>query len=566
MLRLIIAWAVVNGLLMGPAWLAERVADGPHAGWISLEAALLVGVLALLPRRPWSVALSALAALGVLLLAIVGLADLVFQVSLARSLNLFVDLKLLRAVYDLAVGNIGLPLTLVAIVGIVLILALLILGLTKLLVPSDLQGGPPLPRLAPRLAGVALVVLVALGLTHKTTPPVQTRLATPAYHLMRDQGSQLLLTWREHGAFRAELANRRATYAGLPGLLAKLRGQDVMLTFIESYGMAAIEDKQFAAVVRPRLDTFAAHMAARGVTLASGKLTSSTQGGMSWLAHGTMISGLWLSSNPRYELLMASDRETLVDDFRHARHRTVAVMPAIARDWPEGKRLRYDRVFTASDIPYEGPPMYWVTMPDQYTWSFLQHDVREQRAGRPLFVETAMVSSHAPWVPVLPLVPWESIGHGAAFEPFRQEGHPPEELWVDTDQLRANYARSLDYSLAAMASWAETYLDDHTLLVVLGDHQAAPWVTGSASAAVPVHVMARDPALVQPFLAWGFRPGAIPAPDQPERRMDQFRDWFVRAYSDPNADAPPARPGAPAPDSAAADDGASTNNPTEVHP
>lgn len=549
MLRLMVAWVVVNGLLMAPGWLGAAVAEQPFPGWIALESALLVGVLALLPKRPWVLGLAALAALGTLLTAIVAFADLVFQVSLARSLNLFIDVELLRAVWDLAVGNVGVPLTVVAAVVIVAMLGLTTLGLTRLLAPSALSGGPVLPRLLPRLGGVALVALFALGLTHETPPAVQDRLATPAVRLLRDQGSQLMLTWRERGAFQAELADRRATYAGLPGLLAKLRGDDVMLTFIESYGMSALADPQFAAVVRPRLDTFAARMAADGVTLATGRVVSSTQGGMSWLAHGTMISGLWLSTEPRYELLMAADRETLVDDFRHAGHRTVAVMPAIARSWPAAKRLRYDRAYTARDIPYEGPPLYWVTMPDQYTWSFVQTDIREKRGDKPLFIETAMVSSHAPWVPTLPLVPWERIGHGAAFEPFRQEGHPPEELWVDTDALRANYATSLDYSLHAMAEWAERYLDDRTLLIVLGDHQAAPWVTGSLDPGVPVHVLARDPALVQPFLDWGFEPGAVPRMDQPERRMDQFRDWFVRAYSDPHA--PTRAPSPPATDTAA---------------
>src|SRR5947207_1176703 len=109
MLRLMVAWVVVNGLLMGPGWLSAAVADGPAPGWVSLEAALLVGILALLPKRPWSVALAAAAAFGTLVLAVIGFADVVFQVALARSLNLFIDFRLLSAVYYLAVGNIGLP-------------------------------------------------------------------------------------------------------------------------------------------------------------------------------------------------------------------------------------------------------------------------------------------------------------------------------------------------------------------------------------------------------------------------------------------------------------------------
>ena len=144
-----------------------------------------------------------------------------------------------------------------------------------------------------------------------------------------------------------------------------------------------------------------------------------------------------------------------------------------------------------------------------------------------------MVSSHAPWTPVLPMIPWDLVGDGSAFDPYRQEGHPPEELWVDIEQLRRDYARSLDYSLHAATGFAERTVDSGTLLILLGDHQAAPWVTGAVGAAVPVHVISRDPELVEPFLAWGFRPGPLPDPAAPAPGMDAFRDWFVRAFSDP---------------------------------
>jgi hypothetical protein len=125
------------------------------------------------------------------------------------------------------------------------------------------------------------------------------------------------------------------------------------------------------------------------------------------------------------------------------------------------------------------------------------------------------------------------MGDGSVFEPYRREGYPPEETWWDVDVLRDGYARSLAYSIEAMAGFAANLLDDHTLLIVPGDHQAAPWVTGAEGADVPVHVIARDPDLVQPFLDWGFQPGAIPPSGGAAHRMDEFREWLVRAYSGP---------------------------------
>jgi hypothetical protein len=242
-----------------------------------------------------------------------------------------------------------------------------------------------------------------------------------------------------------------------------------------------------------------------------------------------MTSGLWLANQQRWELLIRSRRETLVDDFRRAGYRTATVMPAITTPWPEAVRLGYDEIYTEPSIPYAGPPFYWVTMPDQFTWSFVAGLLG--RNSGPTFVEVGMVSSHAPWTPVLPLLDWEDVKDGAAFEPYRREGYPPEELWWDVQELRAGYAHSMAYSVAAMAQFAERFLDDRTLLIVIGDHQAAPWVTGAEGPDVPAHVIARDPALIEPFLGWGFSPGVFPLPGRPVRRMDEFRAWFVRAYS-----------------------------------
>ena len=529
MIRLVSAWVLVNGLLLTPSWLSGAVTDAPAPAWLSLEAALIVGAMALLPRRPWSRGLAWILAAGVILFVVVSLADLIFRVSLGRPLNLSLDLYLLSAVYRLAVGNSGFLRTLLGFGAISVSLALSAFATAWLLTPATPDRERPLARLVPRLGGVAVVAALVLGLIGRSAPPVGHRLATPAVRFVVEQAEQLRATRRERVAFAAELEKQPDGFADLPGLLSSLGGRNVVVTYIESYGMAALEDPEFAATIRPRLDTTAARIARAGLHFATGELASPTLGGQSWYAHGTMLSGLWLENELRYDLLLASERETLVDDFRRAGYRTVTVMPAITTSWPEGLRLGYDDVYSRPSIPYAGPPFYWVTVPDQFTWSFLGEVIRE--AVTPLFVEAAMVSSHAPWTPVLPLIDWDSVGDGAIFEPYREDGYPPEELWWDVQALREGYARSLDYSLQAMAEFAERFLDDGTLLVVVGDHQAAPWVTGASGPDVPVHVIARDPALLEPFFEWGFRPGAFPDPEGSPPRMAEFREWFVRAFS-----------------------------------
>jgi hypothetical protein len=48
-----------------------------------------------------------------------------------------------------------------------------------------------------------------------------------------------------------------------------------------------------------------------------------------------------------------------------------------------------------------------------------------------------------------------------------------------------------------------------------------------------MHVISADPALLAPFLAWGFTPGMRPDSARPPHRMDAFRDSFLGAFSGP---------------------------------
>jgi hypothetical protein len=75
-------------------------------------------------------------------------------------------------------------------------------------------------------------------------------------------------------------------------------------------------------------------------------------------------------------------------------------------------------------------------------------------------------------------------------------------------------------------------MGDHTLMIVLGDHQPAPIVTGPGTPRdVPVHVFSRDADLVTRFREWGFVDGLNPPATGPVAPMATFRDAFTRSFS-----------------------------------
>ena len=84
-----------------------------------------------------------------------------------------------------------------------------------------------------------------------------------------------------------------------------------------------------------------------------------------------------------------------------------------------------------------------------------------------------------------------------------------------------------------MVGFAEHYLKGRDMLIVLGDHQAAPLITGEdASKAVPIHVISKDQSLLAPLLDYGFVTGSIP-PDSLDdiQGMDTFRRMFLDVFS-----------------------------------
>jgi hypothetical protein len=111
-------------------------------------------------------------------------------------------------------------------------------------------------------------------------------------------------------------------------------------------------------------------------------------------------------------------------------------------------------------------------------------------------------------------------------------GDPPEAILTrNPTRVRAAYRASIEYSLNTLISYVETYGDENLVLVVLGDHQPSPIVTGwGASRDVPISIVARDASVFERIAPWGWQEGLKPDPQAPVWRMDAFRDRFLTAF------------------------------------
>jgi hypothetical protein len=342
---------------------------------------------------------------------------------------------------------------------------------------------------------------------------------------------QIVISAQETEEFTEQLAHD--PYAGQASetLLDKLRGKDVLLIFVESYGRTMFDTPEYASVIKPILEQGQAQMRQQQIYSQSGYLQSPTYGGVSWLAHSTLLSGLWINNQSRYDRLVQSDRLSLNQLFKRAGWRTIGVQPAHTMDWPQGQYFGYDHVYSAKDLAYQGLPFNWITMPDQYTLAKVYEKELSQRPRVPVMAEMALISSHAPWSPLPDLIDWQQVGDGRIFNQARH-GDSAETVWQDLHKIREQYAKSIAYTLQTLISYVLQNTDEQTVLVILGDHQPASFVTDqSSSYAVPIHIISRDPAVMEAISTWHWQPGMLPDDRTMALPMDQWRDLLLTTFS-----------------------------------
>ena len=161
-----------------------------------------------------------------------------------------------------------------------------------------------------------------------------------------------------------------------------------------------------------------------------------------------------------------------------------------------------------------------------------------------VFAEIALISSHAPWTPIPPLLPWDALGDGTVFDPYATAGDPPHVVWRDRDRVRDQFRRALDYTLAATLAFTERRAPTAPLVILLGDHQPAAFVSeGFGGRSVPVHLIG-PPEVLALTSGWGWTDGLIPDPSAPVWPMEAFRDRFLDAFAAaPACGGPPPDPG-----------------------
>lgn len=522
----VVAAFILNALLVLGDFIETRWALLPAQ--ISLELAAPLVLAAVLPRlgvRFGSVPqwLLATLLLGLILLRI---ADIVVPWSFGRNFNAAVDLKYLPFFIGLLRGSLN-PALFITLATAALIFLLVALALLRWSIGVMASVGA-----AVRLRAFLVVALLAAS-TYAATPPRYDLGAFPFGSAVAEAAwRNARYVWDAKGFSDRYLAQINAAIAVLPQSpdMTALKRRNVLLMFAESYGAITFTDPTLAETLNPVRSRFEESARAAGYHMYSSMLNSPITGGGSWMAHATMTTGVRIDTQPLYDVLLTTAAPTLGRFLRNQGYRAVVAVPRIRQPWPESAFFYFDAVLNDAAFAYAGPRFSWETIPDQFVLE--QVHAREiAPASRPLFLQYILSNSHLPFDSAPPVVEdGRTIGDGRIYSglSFEEFAPPAGQIFEN----KRGYGATIRYVLESINNYLVNRLADDSLIIILGDHQPPLTIAAATrSKAVPIHVLSRDPALLEPFQRAGYSAGMTPPATVADVGMESFLSWFLDSYS-----------------------------------
>jgi hypothetical protein len=377
------------------------------------------------------------------------------------------------------------------------------------------------------IAVISAVLIVIYAAGHTSFPLRTLRLySLPVTH-----------TYWQQAEFLVAALDESATAAILPAAdplgdfsASRIEGADVIVQFIESYGAVAFDSPLVAAAIATSRAEFEAALAATNRRVVSAFVESPTFGGASWLAHSSFMTGLDIRDSTAYDLLLTQDRTTLSSGFAKRGYRSVALMPGLKSEWPEGAFYGFAQIYGARALEYQGPEFGWWRIPDQFALARLAEIEMQSRPREPLFLFFPTISTHMPFRPTPPYQPdWARM---LAREPF-DTGPVDASLarlpeWTD---MQPAYAETLAYTFTYLSGFFRARADANLVWVILGDHQPAASVSGQGARwDVPVHVVTANAAVADALIGAGFAEGL--APGASLGPMHELPQLLLRSFAD----------------------------------
>ncbi len=428
-------------------------------------------------------------------------------------------------VFDLWNWKVGL-----GVLGGVLALVAVV-KLSSVLCRVTVRGVHALPSRTRAIAAAVVFALLAAGTAYERSRRQPNR-PPPKAEVVRwtspPLARNIAASWRMYRALQRGIQD--SPYADYATTVPLRRKPDVQLLLVESYGRLLITDPEAGPAWREQITALEQRLRAKGWDMVSAFSRAPISGGRSWLAEGTLLTGIYVRFEAIFQHLVSDISQTpnLVSYLDSQGYETIVLAPKV-RPRPGVElinRYNYDQQIGAIELDYNGPRFGWGIIPDQYSLGYTQENVLSKVDG-PLFFNFHMVSSHAPWQ-VIPEIQddWRSIEDGDAPEGHdeqfrlatpgeemisrvrRYQRKDPQYMWMGyADALKIEaYAAAVKYDLELLTRYLES-MERDAIVIIMGDHQPPILSREDSSFDVPIHILARDPALLEEFRTQGFVDG-----------------------------------------------------------
>ncbi len=306
--------------------------------------------------------------------------------------------------------------------------------------------------------------------------------------------------------FRSELP----ASPSLDSDLQVLGGAEVKVLFLESYGAATYERDDLFQAIHPGREKLERAANAQGREVLSAFVKAAAFGGASDLSHLSFLSGIDLTDPVRHDLLITTDRPTMLDTFEQAGYRTIGWYPAMSWDWPEVTFYGFDHYHDAPSLDYRGPKFGLWWLPDQFSMARADEVYPPDPEGKPRFLFYPTITTHIPFRPTPPYQPdWSLVTTDKPYSDTATEKALADA--IDWHGLFQGYINTFNYTFEWLTGYQALPQPRETLLILIGDHQPAGGVTGpGATWNVPVHIITGNAMLAERLRLLGFINGMNP--------------------------------------------------------
>ncbi|VWX34183.1 sulfatase-like hydrolase/transferase [Limnobacter sp. 130] len=466
-----------------------------------------------------------------LLMAVGHYADVVVPNLLGRPVNLYWDVPQLPRFVWVTVQ--GLPVWLTALV--VLLTCAVVWAYYRLLVMAmntvskAVQPVAKTPWLWSALL-LAGVIVIANYSENPDEPTFVSKAVVPVYWKEALKLRDILIPSRAAQLLPASTVIDEALAKTDAPVLGALNKRDVHMIFLETYGAVLYDQKDSSAAVAQTRAQLEKSILASGRNVVSAFYVSPTIGGASDLAHLSVLSGIDLKDSRKHDVLLTTERPTLLDVFEREGYETFGLYHSVGWEWVERAFYSFDQYIDGPALNYEGPAFGFWKIPDQFAAARVDQLYPRNESAKPRFTFFPTISSHFPFHQVPPYQSdWKKLLGPQPFdaaEAARAQAEP-----VNWEYMKPDYLRTINYTNTWLAGYFSQPEPRETVYVMIGDHQP----TGSVSREptpwdVPVFIVSKDSRLLDRFRAMGFTNGLTPQKRVPLGTLNELTAVLLKGF------------------------------------